>query len=43
VPLSHDVCGGCHMKVTITTSTKAKAGNEVVNCENCGRILYQEW
>lgn len=43
VALSHDVCGGCHMKVTVTTSSKAKAGTEVVNCENCGRIVYQDW
>jgi predicted nucleic acid-binding Zn-ribbon protein len=43
VPLNHDVCGGCHMKVTATTSGNTKAGTSMVHCENCGRILYQDW
>jgi uncharacterized protein len=42
VGLRHDVCSGCHMKVTPTTSGKCKSGKEVVHCENCGRILYWE-
>jgi uncharacterized protein len=41
VPLDHDVCMGCHMKVTPTTAAKCKAGKEVVHCEQCGRILYR--
>jgi len=40
VPLEHEVCTGCHMKVTTQTAHRAKAGKEIVNCENCGRILY---
>lgn len=40
--LRHDVCSGCHMKVTPTTSSKARAGKEVVQCENCARIVYWE-
>jgi uncharacterized protein len=40
VPLEHEVCTGCHMKVTTQTAHRAKAGKEVVSCENCGRILY---
>ena len=42
VGLRHDVCSGCHMKVTPTTSSKARHGKEVVQCENCARILYWE-
>ena len=40
VALEHEVCTGCHMKVTTQTAHRAKAGKEIVNCENCGRILY---
>lgn len=40
--LRHEVCSGCHMKVTPTTSSKARHGREVVQCENCARILYWE-
>ena len=40
VALEHDVCTGCHMKVTTQTSHQVKAGKEIVSCENCGRILF---
>lgn len=41
VALDHGVCMGCHTKVTPTTSAKCKAGKDVVQCENCARILYR--
>jgi uncharacterized protein len=40
VAVEHGVCTGCHMKVTTQTAVWAKSGNEIVNCEQCGRILY---
>jgi predicted nucleic acid-binding Zn-ribbon protein len=40
VALEHDVCTGCHMKVTTATAMHVKAGKEIVSCEQCGRILY---
>lgn len=40
VAIEHGVCMGCHMKVTTATASQAKAGKEIVSCENCGRILY---
>jgi predicted nucleic acid-binding Zn-ribbon protein len=40
VRLEHEVCTGCHMKVTTATAMRVKAGKELVSCENCGRILY---
>ena len=40
VALEHDVCTGCHMKVTTATTVQVKAGREIVSCEQCGRILY---
>ena len=42
VALVHDVCTGCHMKVTAQTSVRARAGKEIASCEQCGRILYWE-
>jgi len=40
VAVEHGVCTGCHMKVTTATAAGVKAGKEIVNCEECGRILY---
>ena len=40
VALEHEVCTGCHMKVTIATAMRVKTGKEIVSCEQCGRILY---
>ena len=40
VALEHDVCTGCHMKVTTATANQVKSGKEIVSCEQCGRILY---
>jgi predicted nucleic acid-binding Zn-ribbon protein len=42
VGLQHEVCSGCHMKVTPTTSSIARGRKQIANCENCGRILYWE-
>lgn len=42
VGLQRDICSGCHMKVTPTTSSNCRARRSIVNCENCGRILYWE-
>lgn len=33
-------CEGCHVKVTPSTKIKVQADKELVQCENCGRILY---
>ena len=40
VGLEHDVCTGCHMKITTQTAVRVKGGKEIVSCEQCGRILY---
>ena len=40
VALEHEVCTGCHMKITAQTSHRVKSGREIVGCEQCGRILY---
>jgi len=40
VPLEHEVCMGCHMKVTSQTAIEVKAQKSVVHCPQCGRMLY---
>ncbi|MGI8481030.1 MAG: zinc ribbon domain-containing protein [Chthoniobacterales bacterium] len=40
VALEHEVCTGCHMKITTQTAHRVKSGKEIVSCEQCGRILY---
>ena len=40
VPLRHGSCGGCHMKVTSQTALSAKGGEQLVSCDNCGRLVY---
>jgi uncharacterized protein len=40
VALEHDVCMGCHMRVTTQTAVRVKSRREIVHCEHCGRILY---
>lgn len=40
VALEHDVCTGCHMKITTQTSVRVRGNREIVHCEQCGRILY---
>lgn len=40
VPLDGNHCSGCHMTVTPATQRDAKAGTQVVSCEQCGRIVY---
>ncbi len=40
VGLVHEVCTGCHMKITTQTVHKVKSGRDITSCEQCGRILY---
>ncbi len=41
VPLEHEICQGCHMKTPGTTVSLVRAGEELVQDPNCGRILYR--
>ena len=40
VALEHEVCTGCHMKVTAQTSVELRAEKSIVSCPQCGRILF---
>lgn len=42
VALEHEVCTGCHMKLTTQTLVRVKGGLQITHCEQCGRILYLE-
>ena len=41
VPLEHEVCGGCHMKVPTQTAVEVRGEQTTAQCPNCGRILYR--
>jgi predicted nucleic acid-binding Zn-ribbon protein len=40
VPVEHEFCMGCHMKNTSALVHRVKLNRNIVNCEQCGRILY---
>jgi len=41
-PMNDGRCGGCHMRLITSTAIKVQAESEMVRCEDCGRILYQD-
>ncbi len=40
VAVEHDVCTGCHMKVTAQTSLTLRSDKAIVSCPQCGRLLH---
>ena len=40
--LSNDQCCGCFVQLPSATLRAIKEGNNIVECDNCGRILYCE-
>ena len=38
--VENNQCGGCNMSLPIATVKRVVAGTGLVECENCGRILY---
>jgi predicted nucleic acid-binding Zn-ribbon protein len=40
VGVQHGVCGGCHMKLPAQILVSCRAAQELITCNNCGRILY---
>ena len=41
VPLEHEICGGCHMKVPTQVAAVVRARQIIAQCPNCGRMLYR--
>lgn len=41
-PMREGKCQGCHMKLIASTVMKVQAGREIAQCEDCGRILYED-
>lgn len=41
VALEHEVCTGCHMKLTAQTLVQLKGERQITYCEQCGRMLYR--
>jgi predicted nucleic acid-binding Zn-ribbon protein len=42
VPLTNEICQGCHVKAQTHIIHSVRAGKTVTTCLNCGRILYPE-
>ena len=40
VGINRGVCAGCHMALPTQIQVSCKAQSEIVNCSNCGRIVY---
>jgi predicted nucleic acid-binding Zn-ribbon protein len=40
VPVQGGRCGGCHMKVSSNIEFEARKGENIVTCDQCGRIVY---
>lgn len=40
VGVEHGACGGCHMKLPAQIVVMCRGEQEIVQCPNCGRILY---
>jgi uncharacterized protein len=40
VMLEGNICRGCNMKVAPAVLVAAKSGKSLVNCSNCGRLVY---
>lgn len=40
VPVKDKVCCGCKLELSMITLDKIKKRNEIVYCDNCGRIIY---
>lgn len=38
--LNVDRCSGCNMQLPASVLGKVKAGNEIVECDSCGRIIF---
>ena len=41
VPLEHEICAGCHMKVPAQIASQVRGDHLLTQCPNCGRILYR--
>lgn len=40
VPIRGGKCGGCHLKVSGEVDAQARKGEELVTCDQCGRIVW---
>ena len=40
VGVDRGICAGCHVKLPVQIMISCQAQREVVNCSNCGRIVY---
>lgn len=41
VPVEGEVCGGCHVRAPAQTLIQLRGDRQLIQCPNCGRILYR--
>jgi predicted nucleic acid-binding Zn-ribbon protein len=42
VPVKKQACYGCFMKISDKTYSSVVAGNDIVACPHCGRVIYKD-
>lgn len=42
VKCENGICLGCRVKVSFMTLDRIKKNNQIIHCDNCGRILFSE-
>jgi predicted nucleic acid-binding Zn-ribbon protein len=42
VPIRHEQCSGCHMKVSQNLINEVRRGQAMMTCESCSRIVFLE-
>ena len=42
VPVSDDACAGCQVALSPQMTNAVRAGDRIVTCDHCGRILYND-
>jgi predicted nucleic acid-binding Zn-ribbon protein len=42
VAIHEGKCGGCHLKISANADSERRKADQVVTCDQCGRIIYGE-
>ncbi|WP_461207788.1 zinc ribbon domain-containing protein [Clostridium sp. DL1XJH146] len=40
--VNNDICSGCKVAIAYVTKTRLAKGEEIVRCDNCGRIIFPQ-
>ena len=42
VAIQEGKCGGCHLKISSNVDSERRKADQLVTCDQCGRIVYWE-